>query len=358
MKQREMIILTGRFGMGHCCVAEAIRQQLVEMDSEISVRVVDLIDELFPNGGSVIYHSFAQMVNYCPGIYNQLNKMAGKCNTFMQVWVAEKMKQLLDGVEIVVSTFPMCSQFAAAYKQKYQPSMKLYTYITDVGAQDEWIVSGTDLYFVGAEETKLELMVKGVPAQSIHVCGIPVRQDFLYPAQEVRKTQTEILLMGGGLGLLPSADTCLSVLEQCKTVHVTVITGKNQALYHKLRAQYPKITVVGYTEHVARYMQQADLLVTKSGGATTFEAIHSETPLYILQPFLMQEFANAQFIEQHQIGCVAWKKAQTIPQNILVLAQDAQRLHAMKQHMKQLKYSWEAVCPAFAYGKNEGQAVS
>lgn len=358
MKQREILILTGRFGMGHCCVAEAIRQQLVKMDSEISVRVVDLIEKLFPNSSTMIYCSFAQMVNHCPSVYNQLNKMAGKCNTFMQIWVAEKMKRLLAGVETVVSTFPMCSQFAAAYKQKYHTSLKLYTYITDIGAQDEWIVSGTDLYFVGAEETKLELMVRGVPAQSIHVCGIPVRQDFLYPAQDVRKKQTEILLMGGGLGLLPSVDVCLSALEQCKTVHVTVITGKNYALYSKLRAQYPNITVVGYTEQVAHYMQQADLLVTKSGGATTFEAIYSETPLYILQPYLMQEFANAQFIEQHQIGCVAGKKTQTIPQDILGLAQDVQRLHTMKQHMQQLKHSWEAVCPAMIYGRREGQAVS
>lgn len=358
MKQRNILILTGRFGMGHCCAAEAIRQQLARMDDRISVRVVDLIDELFPNGSTMIYRSFTQMVNHCPSVYNQLNKIAGKCNTFMQIWVAEKMKQLLGGVDIVVSTFPLCSQFAAVYKQKYCVSLKIYTYITDIGAQDEWIVSGTDLYFVGAEETKLELMVRGVPAQSIHICGIPVRQDFLYPAQEAHKKQTEILLMGGGLGLLPSIDTCLSALEQCKNVHVTVITGKNRALYDKLHTQYPYITVVGYTEQVAQYMRKADLLVTKSGGATTFEAIYSETPLYILPPFLMQEFANARFIEQHQLGCVAWKKTQTIQQDILALAQDTPRLHAMRQNMRALRQDWKDVCPAAVYRPRKEQVIS
>lgn len=358
MKQKEILILTGRFGMGHSCVAEAIRQQLVQKNSDMQVRVVDFMDALFPNGSAWIYGSFAQMVNHCPSVYNRLNKLAGRCNTLpMQSWIADKMKELLDGVEIVVSTFPICAQFAAIYKQKYQTALKIYTYITDIGAQDEWIVSGTDLYFVGAEETKLELMAKGVSEQNIHVCGIPVRQNFLDSADRSQE-RTEILFMGGGLGLIPSMDDCLSVLSRCETAHVTIITGKNQALYHKLRAQYPSITAVGFTDQVAQYMRQADLLVTKSGGATTFEAIYSETPLYILQPFLMQEFANARYIERHQLGCVAWKKTQMTAQEILALAQDTQQLRAMKQNMRQLKQSWEEICPAAVYDLRREQAVS
>lgn len=359
MEQRKILILTGNFGMGHRCVAEAIRQQLAAMHTHAQIQVLDLMDALFPNSSALLYRGFAQMVHYCPSLYNQLNKITGRCSTLpMQSWIADKMKELLKDAEIVVSTFPLCAQFAAMYKRKYHASTALYTYITDIGAQDEWIVPDTDLYFVGAQETKLDLLYKGVAPHSIHVCGIPVRQDFLHPVRQEHSGKTEILLMGGGLGLLPSAEDCLSVLSRCDSVHVTVITGKNQALYDTLRVKYPEITVIGYTEQVAQYMQRADVLVTKSGGATTFEAIHSETPLYILQPFLVQEFTNARYIEQHRIGCVAWKKSQTIAQDILALAQEPSRLHEMKRNMHMLKQSWEEICPVVAYNSRREPTAS
>ena len=180
MEQRKILILTGNFGMGHRCVAEAIRQQLAAMHTHAQIQVLDLMDALFPNSSALLYRGFAQMVHYCPSLYNQLNKITGRCSTLpMQSWIADKMKELLKDAEIVVSTFPLCAQFAAMYKRKYHASTALYTYITDIGAQDEWIVPDTDLYFVGAQETKVDLLYKGVAPHSIHVCGIPVRQDFL-----------------------------------------------------------------------------------------------------------------------------------------------------------------------------------
>ena len=198
MEQRKILILTGNFGMGHRCVAEAIRQQLAAMHTHAQIQVLDLMDALFPNSSALLYRGFAQMVHHCPSLYNQLNRITGRCSTLpMQSWIADKMKELLKDAEIVVSTFPLCAQFAAMYKRKYHASIALYTYITDIGAQDEWIVPDTDLYFVGAQETKLDLLYKGVAPHSIHVGGIPVRQDFLHPMRQAHSGKTEILLMGG-----------------------------------------------------------------------------------------------------------------------------------------------------------------
>ena len=36
-------------------------------------------------------------------------------------------------------------------------------------------------------------------------------------------------------------------------------------------------------------MKRADLLVTKSGGITMFEALHTQTQLYIINPVLIQD---------------------------------------------------------------------
>ncbi|MCD8357575.1 MAG: hypothetical protein LUE11_13565 [Clostridia bacterium] len=350
---KHILILTGRFGMGHCCAAEAIRQEIAVTDPHAEVRIVDLIDYLFPHSSELIYRIFAHMVNHCSAVYNFLNRAAGRCGMLpMKAAIARKLDRLLCDCQpdIIVSTLPICSQCISAYKQQRGTPIPLYTYITDIGAQDEWIVPHTNAYFVGASDTKNELIRKGVCANRIHICGIPVRQDFRQPVSAAPSGQMELLIMGGGLGLIPSCDTFLSVLSHIHGIHLTVITGKNKALYTRLKAQYPALTVVGYTERVADYMRHADLLITKSGGITTFEAIHCGIPLYVIQPFLMQEICNAKFIERNRIGRVVWSQCDDVTQDIVSLLRSGTQLHAMRQNMKHIRQGLDCLCPAAYFG--------
>ncbi|MDO5784059.1 MAG: glycosyltransferase [Eubacteriales bacterium] len=351
---KHILILTGRFGMGHCCAAEAIRQEISAINPQAEVHIIDLIDYLFPRGSELIYCAFAHLVNRYSAVYNYLNRAAGRCSILpMNAVIMRKLDRLLcdHQADIVVSTLPICSQCISAYKQQRDAHIPLYTYITDIGAQDEWIVPHTDAYFVGARDTKDELIRKGICADRIHICGIPVRRDFLHPVSHASASgQTELLIMGGGLGLIPSSDTFLSALSRMHGIHLTVITGKNQALYTRLKAQYPSITVIGYTEQVAHYMRNADLLITKSGGITTFEAIHCATPLYVIHPFLMQEIGNAEYIERNHIGRVLWSNSDDVTYDILSLLQSHAQLTAMKQNMEQICRGLEATCPAAYFG--------
>ena len=65
---------------------------------------------------------------------------------------------------------------------------------------------------------------------------------------------------------------------------------------HSLEHQNGLIRGPLYTNKINEYMRNADLIVSKSGGITLFEAIYSETPIYVVNPFLMQEVKNARFI--------------------------------------------------------------
>lgn len=339
--------------MGHCCAAEAIRQEIAATAPHAEVHIVDLIDYLFPHSSELIYRLFAHMVNHCSAVYNFLNRAAGRCGILpMKAAIARKMDCLLCDcqADIIVSTLPICSQCISAYKQQRGTHIPMYTYITDIGAQDEWIVPHTNAYFVGARDTKNELIRKGVCADHIHVCGIPVRQDFRHPVPAAPSEQTELLIMGGGLGLIPSSDRFLSALSHINGIHLTVITGKNKTLYTRLKAQYPTLTVVGYTEHVADYMRHADLLITKSGGITTFEAIHCGTPLYVMQPFLMQEICNAKYIERSNIGRVVWSQCDDVTHDILSLLHNDTQLHAMRQNMQHIRQELESPCPPAYFG--------
>ena len=79
------------------------------------------------------------------------------------------------------------------------------------------------------------------------------------------------------------------------------------------------LQLFGYTNEVYKYIEKAELIITKPGGITLFEAIYSKTPIFVLRPFLSQEIGNAKFIEKNEIGTVVWDKSENTTQDILNL---------------------------------------
>lgn len=88
-------------------------------------------------------------------------------------------------------------------------------------------------------------------------------------------------------------------------------------------------------------MKKADIIVTKAGGITTFEAIASKTPLYVIKPFLEQEFGNAKYIEEHNIGRVLWNKDSDEIEDIVNLIHNDKLLETMKENMSKLIEEFE-----------------
>lgn len=334
-----ILILTGRFGMGHIKAAEAIKEQIITENPSCNVEIIDFIEYMFPAISKGIYRGFNFLVSRCSGLYNAINKAAGKNSGVpMKLTFTKRIDRLLEEhkADAVVVAFPVCSQYISSYKRMRRSSIPLYTYITDITAHEEWIAPGTDKYFVGDITTKNALLSKGVSEDKIAVSGIPVRRAFYGIGKEEvseKEGKKEVLIMGGGLGLIPSSERFLHRLSARSDIRVTVITGKNEKLRRELSEKFPKLNIIGYTEHVDRYMQRADLLVTKAGGITTFEAIASETPIYIIKPFLEQEFGNAKYIEGHNIGRVLWDVNADEASDILRLIDDNSLLNTMKKNM-------------------------
>ena len=341
-----VIIFTGRFGMGHCAAAEALRQDILSGTRRAQVQVIDVIDYLFPLTGKRIYEGFTFLVKRCSWVYNLLNRAAGaRVKAPLQRQVLKKLDALLGGVDLVIATMPVCSQYISAYKRLRGNPVPLYTYVTDVTVHDEWIAPVTDLYFAADERSRRQLLDKGVDPERVVISGIPVRQMF-HRGRPAARDGRHVLIMGGGLGLIPEADALLEALSRREDLHVTVIAGHNESLLRRVRQQYPQVEALGFTERVADYMRRADLIVTKSGGITTFEAIHTQTPLYILRPFLMQEVGNAHFIEQQGIGWVGWQKNDGAAVNdVAAMLASPQLLEQMRRNMRALQSRWASLSP-------------
>ncbi|BCJ93186.1 UDP-N-acetylglucosamine--N-acetylmuramyl-(pentape ptide) pyrophosphoryl-UDP N-acetylglucosamine transferase [Anaerocolumna cellulosilytica] len=338
-------ILTGRFGMGHITVAKAIKEHIKNSCPNVEVEVIDWFDYISPKLAQQYYIFFELIVNKGFRLYNTRYRLLENMKTDQKPelygffkWHFKKYIQERKP-DMIISTLPLCSQLASMYKEKSGSATPLITCVTDITGHSEWINKNTDYYMVGSYIVRDKFIKKGVSPYKIYETGIPVRAGF---NQNEKFTDSnhygrrQILLMGGGLGILPAENEFYQDLEGLSNVDITVITGKNDILFQQLAGKYRNITVLGYVHNVYDYMKQADVVITKPGGVTTFEAIHAELPILSLTPFLQQEIHNAAYIEVMNIGKVIDMKGKEFIQEIRSILEEG-HLEEYKNNILKIK---------------------
>ena len=338
-----ILIVTGKFGMGHWSASQSLRQQLLRAFPGGTVEVVDLMAEAMPNASEAMYKCFDLLVTRGSGLFNLYYKLtrdlpADDKPLFEDLFL-DKLEELFaqQRPDAVIATHPLCARMVAWWKGEMGSSLPLITCVTDLSSHSEWIHKGTDCYLVGSTDIKDRLAAKGVDEDIICVTGIPVRSEFKRPVCRAPGGERELLIMGGGLGLLPRKDSFYEALDALPGVHTTLITGHNQKLYERLAGKYEHIEVLGFTDRVYDYMARADLVLTKPGGITMFETIFSELPILAWEPFLEQEKQNARFLLRREMGRVAPKEPEGCLAAIRALIYDDEALGRMSANMRAMK---------------------
>ena len=137
--------------------------------------------------------------------------------------------------------------------------------------------------------------------------------------------------MGGGLGIMPKLEELLYMLHETPGVKATVITGKNRKIYETWQGRFDDIEVLGYVDNIGKYMRKADLVITKAGGITLFESLHSKVPMFIIRPFLEQETVNARYAQGKGFAHVIWDKKEDFTAELRKILEDGRRLEEMKK---------------------------
>ncbi len=343
-----VLILTGKFGMGHWSASQSLRLQLLNAFPQAEVTVEDFFEYAMPDASEAIYKGFSLLVTKGSGLYNMYYKATENAQTKakppLEYLFQDKLAELLwdRKPDVVLATHPLCAQLVSDYKEETNAQLPLVTCITDLSTHSEWINSHTDCYLVGSPEIRDRLCEKGVERRRICVTGIPVKPEFKKPVRRGGGPERHLLIMGGGLGLLPKKDKFYEELNALEGVKTTLICGGNQKLYDRLHGKYENIEVVGYTDRVYDYMAQADLMLSKPGGITLFETIFSELPILAWEPFLQQEINNARFLVRYQIGRIAHKEPEECLEAIRKLIYDDAALERLGNNMRRLKGQLEA----------------
>ncbi len=343
----KILILTGKFGLGHWSASLALREQLLAALPGVRIDVEDFFSYAMPGASETVYRAFSLLVTHGGGLYNTVYRHTADAPAdrvpVYALPLSDKLAALLRArrPDAVIATHPVCAQLAARFKEKTGSALPLITCITDLTAHSEWLSDQCGCYLVGCPSLRRELVDKGVDADKILVTGIPVRSAFGQSGPRRTGQERRLLIMGGGLGLLPRKDGFYQALNDLDGVETTLITGHNQKLYDRLADQYPHIHVVGFTDQVHTYMARADLILSKPGGITLFEAIFSQTPLLAWEPFLQQERLNARFLLQADIGRIARKEPEDCLAAIRSLICDAPALARMAENMRAIREQLE-----------------
>lgn len=340
----DVLILTSSFGNGHNSVAAAIREQIVEEAPELEVQTVDIMDISSPKVKEAFFWTYGLLTRKHPSVYNYFYRIKkdvpdNGLDKVLYNLCLNRVGKYLDRTrpKLIISTFPLCSGFVSRVKEVFGLDVPLITAITDVVDSWEWIHQETDLYFVPCRHVGDRLAVKGIDKDKIRVTGIPVKKAFL--SNEPRqKAYRQVLIMGGAmdkLGLDAGVLRELSVIPNTKTI---VVTGGNQALYDRLVQSGPfdNIEILGYTKNIAQLMDNSDLVVTKPGGVTLFEAINKGIPVLMKPSMVGQEEENINFIRSAGIGMLVEKDV-PLSQQVRRALESPEDLSSLRQNLQEIR---------------------
>ena len=316
-KSKTILILTAQFGAGHISAANAIKDFILDKDPTIDVIIQNFISASLPKMNKPMVKLYENNTKYTPGLYNYyyyLKKSFDSRHDISHRLYTPKLTEYILNTKpnLIISTFPLAAACVYNFKTKYPDlDMPTLTVITDVVDSLEWIYPNTNMYFVPSPEIKNRFVQKGILPDCIKSTGVPINKRFYTDEKISTPNEHNILMLGGGRGLFDFDEDFMywidSYLDNHKNnINVTLVTGKNKKLYNYLTEKKPlnNIKVLGYVNDMHNLIKKHDIMITKPGGATLFEAIHSQTPVIVKVPKVGQEIENAKFIIDKGIGFV------------------------------------------------------
>ena len=234
---------------------------------------------------------------------------------------------------IVVSVHPLTQHiFAHVLKElNLLNRIPLVSVVTDpcYGFWKGWACDDVSLYLVASEDARQQLIDYGVAPERIKISGLPVHPKFAYPGEEAAQAARRALgldpekftvfVNAGWIGGGNIPQIFRELVRGELDVQAIFLAGKNEDLRAAaetiaLDAPFP-IKVIGYSDEIEKLMSAANVMISKLGGLTTFEALACRVPIIadvITEP-MPQEKGTAKLIAQRGAGVMLKRANDIVP---------------------------------------------
>lgn len=234
---------------------------------------------------------------------------------------------------VVVSVHPLTQHIFARILRELNltEQIPLVTIVTDpcYGFWKGWACDDVSLYLVANEEAQQQLLDYGVSAGKIKISGLPLHPKFREveeaDAQKARQAfgldpnKFTVFVNAGwiGGGNIPKIFKELVAGEL--DVQAIFLAGKNEQLRLEAEeiakhAKFP-VKVIGYSDEIEKLMQSANVMVSKLGGLTTFEALACRLPIIAdtTTPPMPQEAGTVKLLAKRGAGILLNKTSDIVP---------------------------------------------
>jgi UDP-N-acetylglucosamine:LPS N-acetylglucosamine transferase len=250
---------------------------------------------------------------------------------------------------VVVSVHPLTQHgIARVLKElKLADKIPLITVVTDpcYGFWRGWACDDVSLYLVAGEEARQQLIDYGVAPERIKISGMPVHPKFQFPgelaAQAARRAlgldaeKFTVFVNAGWAGGGNIPQIFQELIHGELDVQAIFLAGKNEELRAEAetmaaQAKFP-IKVIGYSDHVEELMSAANVMISKLGGLTTFEALACRLPIIAdaTTPPMPQEAGAANLIATRGAGVLLQRTTDIVPV-IRRMLEDSKHYAAMR----------------------------
>ena len=352
----KILIISSDTGGGHRSAAQALAVGLQRFwqGESIAVRIIKAVEDS--------HHVTEKLV----GLYNWLlrnkqgwmkylywavNKFRPETREFFHKRSIGYLRDLFEKwcPHVVVSVHPLTQHIFGRILRELNltSQIPLVTVVTDpcYGFWKGWACDDVSLYLVANDDARQQLLDYGVSAEKIKISGLPLHPKFREAnetdAQTARKAfgldpdKFTVFVNAGWIGGGNIPAIFRELVRGELDVQAIFLAGKNEELRREAEelaktAKFP-VKVIGYSDEIEKLMQSANVMVSKLGGLTTFEALACRLPIIAdaTTPPMPQEAGTVRLISKRGAGILLERSIDIVP-TIRSLVGDPQRYQRMK----------------------------
>ncbi len=356
-----ILILTSNTGGGHIKASEAICEQIKYMNIDYNVKSVNTLDHINHSFNKIITSFHHECIKTYPNLFGKIYYYSENdhlsiniFNSILKSLAKKFLPVILEfNTDIIISTHPFSTHMVSYLKDIGKiKNIKLINLITDYAPHKFWIQKNVDAYITATDQMTNDMIKRGVKKEIIYPIGIPVGTSFLKSHNKTEILNSinfdhdkfVILFMSGSVGVNLSIKIFKELLLNIdREFQIIIITGHNKCLYdkfNKIISSYEgnniKFKLIEFTTEVSKYMSISDVIITKPGGLTTTEAIHSELPIIFFDAIPGQEEKNGEFILNNNIGLRISKSKEDVNKFIHIM-DDKALLNEIKNNLRHIK---------------------
>lgn len=353
-----VLVISASIGGGHVAAGRALEPALAACGLEVDH--VDLLDYTTAPFRRLYRQAYFDLVRTAPDLVEWLGRRMDKApseSKSRQARLRARLTRIVSyhlprridryAPDLLIHTHFLAPEILSSGVRGKLPRQAVV--VTDFAAHNLWLQPNVDRYFVAAEEVRVHLVSSGVARDRIEVTGIPIDARFQnLPERAAARERLGLpmdrdvlLVMASGMERKTAAYLAHQLRELRWPARAVLVCGRSEDLRGDLLQATAEVEglvdfdVLGYTQDMPTWMAAADMLIGKPGGLTTAEAFAAGLPFAVVQPYPLQEEANANYVIEHGAG-VRIEPLTTLNHKVRSVLESAERKAAMQAAARRL----------------------